>query len=234
MPLATAFCYIFLKTRYSLPHYIGAFIAVCGSVVIFAVDYDASLNSGSSRELRGDLYCVIAAAFYATSNVMVQWVVKVRDMDANVELLGFLGLFASIVSAIQIFALEYAPISETLEADLWSGAVYAYMIGFVAALFMFYTIVSVFLRWAESLMFNLSLLTGPVFTVFASFLLFDEPVKGWYWFALVLFYIGLGLYTLTPAPQETHTLVPTEAEEYNQMNTPTLEHKDDKRYGNHA
>ncbi|TMW62017.1 hypothetical protein Poli38472_009510 [Pythium oligandrum] len=219
VPFATFLCYFFLKTRYTWQHYLGAFISVCGSVVIFVVDYDASLNSSDGREIRGDIYCVIAALFYASSNVMIQYVVKVRDMDANIELLGFLGLFASIISAIQICSLELGPIEDAV----FNGRVYGYMIGFVATLFVFYTVVSIFLRWSESLMFNLSLLTNPVFTVIASYFFFDEPVKAWYWFALVLFYIGLTLYTLAPAPQESHKLEAAPEESFHEVASPMVD-----------
>ncbi|KAG7390749.1 hypothetical protein PHYPSEUDO_006868 [Phytophthora pseudosyringae] len=199
VPFVTLFCYLFLKTRYSTRHYLGAVIALGGSVVIFVSDYTSSANGTSSREVRGDLYALIAAAFYATSNVMIQAVVKARDVDSNVEVLGFLGFWASIVSIIQVLVLERSPI----EAVDFTGRVYGYMAGYVCVLFVFYTITSVFLRWAESLMFNLSLLTGPIFTVAVSYLIFDEAVNKWYWLALALVYIGLICYSTAPAPTES-------------------------------
>ncbi|CAH0477631.1 unnamed protein product [Peronospora belbahrii] len=183
VPFMTLFCFVFLKTRYSVRHYLGATIAL--------------------REVRGDMYALIAAAFYATSNVMVQAVGKTRNVDANIEVLGFLGFWASIVPLIQVFFLELSPIKAV---DV-TGRIYGYMAGYVCVLFAFYTITSVFLRWAESLMFNLSLLTGPIFTVAVSYLLFDEGVNNWYWFALLLVYIRLICYRTASAPQEMH--VPT-------------------------
>lgn len=218
VPFVTILCYIFLGTRYSWQHYTGAFIAFCGCVVIFVSDYTSSANGSSTgRELRGDLYAVIAAAFYATSNVMIQAVVKVRNVDSNIEVLGFLGLWASIVSIIQVAILENNSFSEV---D-WTADVYGYMTGYVLTLFTFYTIVSVFLRWGESLMFNLSLLTGPVFTVIFSYALFDESVNNWYWMALVLFYIGLITYSTAPAPIETAK--PQDGPEFEELTTPSLQ-----------
>ncbi|KAG6619566.1 Drug/Metabolite Transporter (DMT) Superfamily [Phytophthora cinnamomi] len=199
VPFVTLFCFLFLKTRYSLRHYLGAVVALGGSVVIFVSDYTSSANGTSSREVRGDMYALIAAAFYATSNVMIQAVVKTRDVDSNVECLGFLGLWASLVSIVQVLVLERSPI----EAVDFTGRVYGYMAGYVCVLFVFYTITSVFLRWAESLMFNLGLLTAPVFTVAVSYLLFDEAVNKWYWLALALVYVGLICYSSAPAPQES-------------------------------
>ncbi|KAL4093445.1 hypothetical protein PRIC1_010879 [Phytophthora ramorum] len=199
VPFVTLFCFLFLKTRYSPRHYLGALIALCGSVVIFVSDYTSSPNGTSSREVRGDMYALIAAAFYATSNVMIQAVVKTRNVDSNIECLGFLGFWASVVSVIQVLVLERAPI----EAVDFNGRIYGYMTGYVCVLFVFYAITSVFLRWAESLMFNLSLLTGPIFTVAVSYLIFDEAVNKWYWLALALVYIGLICYSTAPAPEET-------------------------------
>ncbi|KAF4043684.1 Solute carrier family 35 [Phytophthora infestans] len=198
VPFVTLFCYLFLKTRYSIRHYVGALIALCGSIVIFVSDYTSSANGTSSREVRGDMYALIAAALYATSNVMIQAVVKTRNVDSNIEVLGFLGFWASIVSIIQVLILERSPI----EAVDFTDRVYGYMAGYVCVLFVFYTITSVFLRWAESLMFNLSLLTGPIFTVAVSYLIFDEAVNKWYWLALALVYIGLICYSTAPSPKE--------------------------------
>ncbi|KAI9911422.1 hypothetical protein PsorP6_009221 [Peronosclerospora sorghi] len=48
-----------LLTRYYLRHYLGAFIALGGSVVIFVSDYSSSANGSRSREVRGDLYALL-------------------------------------------------------------------------------------------------------------------------------------------------------------------------------
>ncbi|CEG37301.1 drug metabolite transporter superfamily [Plasmopara halstedii] len=198
VPFVSLFCYLFLKTRYSTRHYLGATIALSGSIVIFVTDYTSSANGTSSREIRGDMYALIAAAFYATSNVMIQAVVKTRNVSSNIEVLGFLGFWASIVSIIQVLILEL----DSIQSVVFTGRVYGYMTGYVGVLFVFYTVSSVFLRWAESLMFNLSLLTGPIFTVAISYLIFDESVNKWYWLALTLVYIGLICYSTAPAPKE--------------------------------
>uniref|UniRef100_K3X1T9 EamA domain-containing protein n=1 Tax=Globisporangium ultimum (strain ATCC 200006 / CBS 805.95 / DAOM BR144) TaxID=431595 RepID=K3X1T9_GLOUD len=200
VPFVTLFCYVFLGTRYSWRHYVGALIAIGGAIVIFVSDYDGSVNDlyTTGQQFRGDVYALIAAAFYATSNVMIQSVVKVRDVNANIEVLGFLGLWASLISIIQILILERTPIADTN----FNGRIYGYMVGYVLVLFTFYTITSVFLRWAESLMFNLNLLTGPIFTVVASYWIFDEGVNNWYWLALGFVYVGLAVYSTAPAPVE--------------------------------
>jgi solute carrier family 35 protein F1/2 len=238
VPFVTLFCYVFLKTRYSWQHYIGAVIAVGGAVVIFVSDYDASINAfySTGDKIRGDVYALIAAAFYATSNVMIQSVVKVRDMDANIEVLGFLGLWASLISIVQILVLERTPIADT---D-FNARIYGYLAGYVAVLFTFYTITSVFLRWAESLMFNLNLLTGPIFTVLASYFIFDEGVNKWYWLALGFVYVGLAVYSTAPAPLETgagskyHQQQYKEDDEFVELTTPNLQlpvQKPDNRIG---
>ncbi|RLN88874.1 hypothetical protein BBJ28_00007312 [Nothophytophthora sp. Chile5] len=105
------------------------------------------------------------------------------------------------------------------------------MTGYVCVLFIFYVITSVFLRWAESLMFNLSLLTGPIFTVAVSYLIFDESVNKWYWLALALVYIGLITYSMAPAPKElgkdaSEAKHPTD-DDYVEAATPTALHKND-------
>jgi solute carrier family 35 protein F1/2 len=218
VPFVTVFCFVFLKTRYRLLHCVGGVIALGGPITIFLADYAASNNGVASREVRGDFYALVAAVFYATSNVMIQAVVKARDVNSNIEVLGFLGFWASIISIIQVAILERDPIGDV---D-WTGRVYGYMAGYVLVLFTFYVITSVFLRWAESLMFNLSLLTGPVFTVAISYLIFDEPVNKWYWLALAFVYVGLVVYSSSKAPIELgqHENDKEEAE-FAEMATPT-------------
>ncbi|TYZ66608.1 hypothetical protein PybrP1_004474 [[Pythium] brassicae (nom. inval.)] len=235
VPLVTLFCFVFLKTRYAWQHYVGAAVAVGGAVVIFVSDYDASVNDEfTGGELfRGDVYALIAAGFYAASNVMIQSVVKVRDVNANIEVLGSLGAWASVLSVVQILVLERDPIAAT---D-FTGRIYGYMAGYVAALFTFYTITSVFLRWAESLMFNLNLLTGPIFTVVAAELLFDEGVNKWYWLALAFVYVGLGIYAMAPAPRESGAAAGLGKQGNHELDAPpfvalaTPVHKADDRVG---
>jgi solute carrier family 35 protein F1/2 len=225
VPFVTLFCYIFLKTRYNWTHYLGAATSVAGSVVIFVADYDKSINGELSQELKGDFLCLLAAFLYAVSNVMIQSVVKVRNVDSNIELLGSMGFWASIVSTIQVMSLE----RKKIEAIDWEGKLYGYLIGYVIALFLFYSISSIFLRVTESVMFNLSLLTSPVFTVLASYFLFDESVNKYYWIALVLVYIGIAIYSID-TPKETNqkmggegTTTAVQSTAYEQYTSPHLE-----------
>ncbi|KAI9905235.1 hypothetical protein PsorP6_014280 [Peronosclerospora sorghi] len=212
----TLFCFVFLKTRYSFRHYLGAFIALGGSVVLFVSDYSSSANGSRSREVRGDLYALIAAAFYDTSNVMIQAVVKAHNVDSNIEELDFMGLWASIVSIIQVFVLERCPI----EAVDFNGRIYAYMTGYVCVLFLFYTITSVFLRWAESLLSNPQSIDRPNFNVAVSHLIFDEAINKWYWLALAFVYTGLIFYSTAPAPKEESTTEKHCLDDYMEASTP--------------
>lgn len=225
VPFVTVFCWVFLKTRYRALHFVGGVIALGGPITIFLSDYASSNNGVASREVRGDFYALIAAVFYATSNVMIQAAVKTRDVNSNIEVLGFLGFWASIISIIQVAILERQPIADV---D-WNGRIYGYMAGYVLVLFTFYVVTSVFLRWAESLMFNLSLLTGPVFTVAVSYLIFDEPVNKWYWLALAFVYVGLVIYSSSKAPIERDQ--EKEEHEFAEMSTPTAHGVKNGTYG---
>ncbi|KAL7689260.1 putative solute carrier family 35 member SLC35F1/F2/F6 [Plasmopara halstedii] len=65
------FCFLFLKTRFSACYYLGSTITFSGPIVISATEYTSSANGTSSRGIRGDMYALIAAAYYATSNVKI-------------------------------------------------------------------------------------------------------------------------------------------------------------------
>ncbi|DAZ98686.1 TPA: hypothetical protein N0F65_008812 [Lagenidium giganteum] len=222
IPFVTLFTYVFLKTRYRMLHYVGALVAITGSVVIFVSDYSSSADTGMSRAFKGDLMAVAAAAMYATSNVMFQSVVMVRDMNSNIEALGMMGFFAMLFSGIQVAVTERGTINESN----WTGPVYGYIAGYVLVMVTFYTITSVFLRWAESLMFNLNLLTAPIFTVFASYYFFNESVKSLYWLALVLFYVGLFIYCVVPPPEQQMARPQNEDVEYEFAKFPVAESVD--------
>jgi solute carrier family 35 protein F1/2 len=47
----------------------------------------------------GDIYCILGATFYAFSNVTEEYFVRKRPLY---EVVGQMGLFGSIISAIQL------------------------------------------------------------------------------------------------------------------------------------
>lgn len=66
IPFVTLLSYVFLGTRYCWKHYIGVAIALTGSVILSASDYQESNNND---ELKGDVIAIVSAFLYATANV---------------------------------------------------------------------------------------------------------------------------------------------------------------------
>ncbi len=73
--------------------------------------------------MTGDILTLLAAALYALSNIGQEYVVKSFD---RIEYLTMIGVFGTLISFIQVLALEQGP----LAAVTWSGAVVGHWIGF--------------------------------------------------------------------------------------------------------
>ncbi|XLT52252.1 hypothetical protein HN873_044856 [Arachis hypogaea] len=95
--------------------------------------------SGSNLR-KGDLLVIAGATLYAISNASDEFLVKNVD---RVELMAMLGLFGGIISAIQINILE----RNELRSIHWSIGTELPFIGFAVAMFMFYSLVPVLLKY---------------------------------------------------------------------------------------
>lgn len=192
-PFAAVLSFFLLKTRYKWKHIVGAVLAFGGCIAIFVGDYSSSNNATSSNEAKGNILTVVAAFLYAVSNVLEQWVVKLRDsIDANIECTGMVGFYGAILSGIQILGLERTKIHDIH----WYSSIYLYYFGYGCAMVVFYLCTSVFIRWTESLMFNISILTMNIYDVIVNYYLFDTGVATSYWIALGFFYAGIILFSL--------------------------------------
>lgn len=62
------------------------------------------MRSSGSDKLSGDLLCVSGAVLYGVSNVCQEYIVC---RHGNVEYLAMVGIFASLVSSVQLSVLRY-------------------------------------------------------------------------------------------------------------------------------
>lgn len=199
IPTSMGLSCVVLGAAYSRGHYIGVTIAIAGLAVLVGTDgtSDAGGDAEPQRRLLGDALCIAAATLYAASNVAQE--LLLRAGVPRTVYLGQLGVWGSIISALQVVLLE----RDSLAALLASGGgatVLPLTIAFVACLFCMYSLTTVMLPTAGSAAFNLSLLAADLYAVLASQFLFGDSLPYLFWAALCLVVVGLAAYHASPVP----------------------------------
>ncbi|EFJ31472.1 hypothetical protein SELMODRAFT_87152 [Selaginella moellendorffii] len=204
IPCVLLLTWFFLKTRYRIGHFVGVGICVTGLVLVVLSDVHAKDRSGGSNVVLGDFLVIGASMLYAISNVSEEFIVKRIN---PVELLAFLGLFGSIISGVQVLALELHELRHiqwTANAVGTHSRVFSLrfsflqigpFVGFALAQFSFYILAPILLQGSGSAMFTLSLLTSDMWAVAIRALAYHEDVDWLYFVAFGTVAIGLSLYS---------------------------------------
>ncbi|CAL0308245.1 unnamed protein product [Lupinus luteus] len=188
IPIVVLLTWIFLKTKYRFKKITGIVVCVAGLVLVVFSDVHAGDRSGGSNPRKGDLIVIAGSTLYAISNVSEEFLVKNAD---RVELMAMLGIFGSIMSAIQISILE----SNELESIKWTAGAELPFFGFAVAIFMFYSLVPVLLKTNGATMLNLSLLTSDMWSVLIRIFAYHEKVDWMYFLAFGAVVAGLLIYS---------------------------------------
>jgi solute carrier family 35 protein F1/2 len=154
---------------------------------------------GPTNPVFGDVLCLIGAALYAVANVGQELLMKQEGSNAMVLYLGHIGICGTIITVVQVWALEV----DALRAIEWTPTVLAYVAGFVSCLFLMYTQVPLFLQTLDATLLNLSLLTADVWAVVAGIVLFNEQLSTLYFVSLALIIAGVVVYNVAPAPHSS-------------------------------
>lgn len=188
IPSVILLTWLFLKTKYSFRKFVGVFICLAGLVTVVFSDVHSTDRARGSNPVKGDILVIAGSLLYAVSNVSEEYLVKSAD---RVELMGMLGLFGAIVSAIQITVLERAE----LKSIHWTAGATVPFIGFAAAMFLFYSSVPILLKLSGAAMLNLSLLTSDMWAVLIRVFAYHETVDWLYFVAFAAVAIGLVVYS---------------------------------------
>ncbi|VDO49649.1 unnamed protein product [Onchocerca flexuosa] len=116
------------------------------------------------------------------------------------------GLFGSIISGIQLAALEH----HELASVNWSGTIVVFYLIFIASMFLFYSMVSVVVKKSSALMFNLSILTADFYTLVFGLFMFKYEFHALYFVSFALVMIGSLIYSIRETerrdPDEPHNI----------------------------
>ena len=196
IPCAMLLSYLFLGCRYNYKHLLGTGICLLGLACIVINDslreVDDDTGTGSNP-LKGDILCLGAAVFYASSNVLQEHLVKFHDRE---EFLGYLGCFGFVLAAIQCMAVDLPAMKQAR----FTGKVVGAMCGFIICLFLMYTNTTAFLQQGDAVLFNLGLLTSDVYAVIFAYFFTGYLVDWLYFVAFALVIVGLIIYHTQPAP----------------------------------
>jgi len=152
---------VFLGVRYSSAHLAGIALCLLGMLALVVQDIQrADLDphgAGSARasNLVGDAMAITAAFLYGCSNILQEHL-AIR-YGCTVVLAG-LGLVGAVISSVQLSLLQDELAS--IQAFGWAASDVALLLGFVLALWLFYSFTPVIILHAGSAFFNLSLLSS--------------------------------------------------------------------------
>ncbi|KAF9987558.1 hypothetical protein BGZ65_003111 [Modicella reniformis] len=194
IPCVVLLSVFFLKIHFIRWHYIGVFICLVGMGFLIWSDMTAGKDFPGSDNLKGDLFCLAGATFYALSNVGQEYLVRQRPMY---EVVGQLGFWATIINGIQLAILERGE----LQTINWTGSVIGYIIGFDIAMFLLYSVSPILLRRSSATFFNLSLLTSDFYGLIFGVFLFNAKINELYPISYVLIMLGIIIYYIYPAPE---------------------------------
>ena len=228
IPSAMVISRCWLQRRYRPMHYVGVVICMVGVVINVLQDYESdvadgstddgadgndssSINSNSQSEqqayphkLWGDMCAIIGGLLYGLNDTLTE--ITVQNNSGTSEYLGMMGFFAFWISIIQAFILEWDDILEFFGEDTKFSSTcslekgWTVLLSFVILMVLTDMASSRFLMISEAAFFNLSVLTGDlwsvVFSVFA-----EKIVPGPSFFvALVLVLSGVVVYEMVPSP----------------------------------
>ncbi|KJZ75839.1 hypothetical protein HIM_04663 [Hirsutella minnesotensis 3608] len=182
---------LLLKVRYRWSQGLGILVCCGGMGILLASDHLQGKNSGEFPQmLRGDLFGLLGATLYGTSNVLEEWLVSKAPMH---HVLAFIGLFGVVINGVQAAIFDRTSIA----AAAWSPSMAGWLVGYTLCLSLFYSLAPLILRMGSAAFFDISLLTANFWGVIIGVHVFGYSVHYLYPVAFVCIVIGLVVYFLS-------------------------------------
>jgi solute carrier family 35 protein F1/2 len=227
IPSAMVISKAFLGRQYTWVHLLGVIVCMVGVGVNIMQDYESdhhqhrqhsyfptnTTSTGTTtgngeeeypRKIWGDLLATIGGVLYGLNDVLAE--AAVRNNAGTVEYLAMIGLFGFLLSLVQSLVLEWDDILEFFGRDPDASSTCSISKGwgllsvFVGVNLAGYMGASRFLMISEATFFNLSLLTGDLWSI--AFSIVAEKIIPGPFFFLALFFVlsGVVLYEMAPHP----------------------------------
>ncbi|KAL3917458.1 MAG: hypothetical protein SGILL_004706 [Bacillariaceae sp.] len=210
IPSAIIISRCWLRRRYRCMHYLGVMVCMVGVLANVFTDYDSDVGNTDDKEyphkLRGDVCAIVGGILYGLGDILVE--VTVKATGDVTEQLAFTGSFAFLISLVQSLSLEWDDILEFFgDNDAHSSTCSPKKGWLLLFTFCGVTVTSYagggwFLVFSEAAFFNLSLLTGDLWSVIFSIVAERIVPNPLFFFALFFVLSGVVLYEMAPSPVE--------------------------------
>ena len=180
-----------------------------GDVTVVADDVVPSNGSSTTgpyypNKLRGDLFALMGGVLFGINNTVGE--VAVRSLGGPNEYLGMLGVFATCICIVQSVLTERDEIAEFFNrsgdrsATCSEATAWWVLVGYFVSAIVCYLGASRFLQVSEAAFYNLSLLTGDLWSVAFSVVAQRIVPQPLFFVALVFILSGVVLYEMAPSP----------------------------------
>ena len=152
-----------LGSSYSRAHITGGALSFGGLALLVLTDTESGGGSGGSNPPLGDFMVIVAAALYASSNVLQER--ALLEGASTSEVLAAIGGIGAVISGLQCAVFELKDLSKVGRAAGAEG--FLEMAAFAASLFAMYSLVPEVLRRSGSAAFNVGMLSSDLWAVLA-------------------------------------------------------------------
>uniref|UniRef100_A0ACB8FGG1 Uncharacterized protein n=1 Tax=Sphaerodactylus townsendi TaxID=933632 RepID=A0ACB8FGG1_9SAUR len=192
IPVLMALSWFILRARYKLIHFIAVAVCLLGVGTMVGADILAGRQEGEgSNVVIGDVLVLLGASLYAISNVSEEYIVKNLS---RVEFLGMVGLFGTIISALQLGIVEHKDIANIQ----WNWKIVLLFLAFALCMFGLYSFMPIVIRVTSATSVNLGILTADLYSLFFGLFLFDYKFSVLYLLSFGIIMVGFILYCSTP------------------------------------
>lgn len=198
IPVLMVLSWFFLKTRYKLVHFVAVGVCLLGVGAMVGADILAGRDQGSTSDVvLGDGLVLLSALLYAVSNVCQEYTVKNLS---RVEFLGMMGLFGTLISGVQLAALE----TQAVAAIKWDFHISMLFVVYALCMYALYSFMPVVVKMTSATAVNLSLLTADLFSLFCGIFLFHYTFSTLYIISFVVITVGFVMFNAVP----TYSVLP--------------------------
>jgi solute carrier family 35, member F1/2 len=212
IPSAMLISKFILGRQYSKTHLFGVMSCMVGILFNVYQDYEDDITKDTTsnddnaypHKFRGDMLAILGGCLYGLNDVITES--SVRAMGDGIEYLGMVGLFAAIFSLALAAILERQDIlaffnhSSTEESECSTGMAWSMFGIFVGVSVAGYAGATRFLQASEATFFNLSLLTGDMWSVLFSVIAEHIVPRPLFFVALAFVMSGVIIYETAPSP----------------------------------
>ncbi|KAK5610430.1 hypothetical protein CRENBAI_004865 [Crenichthys baileyi] len=205
IPVLMVLSWIFLKTRYRPVHFVAVMVCLVGVGAMVGADIIAGRDQGSTSDVvLGDGLVLLSSVLYAVSNLCQEHTVKNLS---RVEFLGMMGLFGTLISGVQLAALEINAV-KAIKWDLYICMLFAV---YALCMYALYSFMPVVVKLTSATAVNLSLLTADLFSLFCGLLLFNYKFSVLYIISFVIIMMGFIMFNAIPTYSALHGAAAQEA-----------------------